>query len=199
MKTRTRIAIGSVAAAAVMVGGGVALAGHTNTIVGAHLDGRNEVREDAKSRAIVGDPNGTGEGYVFAIDPDRAANGALVRDNTDTLCYLLQVEGIAELEQGPGGGRAAHIHKGAEAVNGPVVANLAWPQDGDAADCLVAGEVTPNPTDPSKAVPKFTPPAGQTERQLIANILANPQNYYFNVHNAEYPGGAIRGQLRSHG
>lgn len=197
MKIRTRLAIGS-AAAAVMVGGGVALAGHTNTIAGAHLDGRHEVAPNATNRAIVGDPNGSGEGYVFQIDQDRDAGGALVRDNTDTLCYLLQVEGIAELEQAPGNGRAAHIHKGTEGQNGPVVANLAWPQDGDAADCLVAGEVTPNAVDPSAAVPKLTPPVGQTERELIADILANPEAYYFNVHNAEYPNGAIRGQLHSH-
>jgi hypothetical protein len=30
----------------------------------------------------------------------------------------------------------------------------------------------------------------------IADILANPQNYYFNVHTAMNPSGAIRGQLR---
>jgi hypothetical protein len=30
----------------------------------------------------------------------------------------------------------------------------------------------------------------------IADILANPQNYYFNVHTALNPSGAIRGQLR---
>ena len=55
-------------------------------------------------------------------------------------------------------------------------------------DCTVAPRT-------GAAVPKFTPPAGMTERQLIADILENPENYYFNVHNTEYPGGAIRGQL----
>jgi hypothetical protein len=60
---------------------------------------------------------------------------------------------------------AAHIHEGAAGTNGPVVVNLAAPADGNAAD------------------------------QTVADILANPQNYYVNVHNAKYPGGAIRGQL----
>ena len=31
---------------------------------------------------------------------------------------------------------------------------------------------------------------------LLAAIVANPAGYYVNVHNAEYPGGAVRGQLQ---
>jgi len=56
--------------------------------------------------------------------------------------------------------------------------NLAAPGDGDAADCLTEGETG-----------KFV------DGQTVAEILANPEDYYVNVHNAEYPGGAIRGQL----
>jgi hypothetical protein len=38
-------------------------------------------------------------------------------------------------------------------------------------------------------------------RQLLATaqeILANPEDFYVNVHNAEHPSGAVRGQLESH-
>ena len=31
--------------------------------------------------------------------------------------------------------------------------------------------------------------------EVAAEIRANPADYYVNVHNATYPGGAIRGQL----
>lgn len=88
-----------------------------------------------------------------------------------TLCYVLTVDKIATAT-------AAHIHEGARGKNGPVVVNLAAPADGNAADCLTEGEAG-----------KFV------GDQTVAEILANPQDYYVNVHNAEFPGGAIRGQL----
>ena len=147
--------------------GQAAFAGHTNPVLEAQLDGRSEVRTDATNNRIAGDPDGRGEAYVFGIDGD-----------VDTLCYVLTVEKIGELDEAPGGGRAAHIHEGQPGENGPVVANLAWPQGGQAGDCLTQDETG-----------KFV--NGGT----VADILANPDDYYVNVHNAEYPGGAIRGQL----
>lgn len=141
---------------------GGALAGHTNTILTADLDGRQEVAADGSSR-IAGDPNGSGEAYVFGIDGDAT-----------TLCYVLTVDKIEPAMM-------AHIHKGAAGSNGPVVVNLAAPGDGDAADCLTEGEAG-----------KFV------GTQTVAEILANPEGFYVNVHNAEYPGGAIRGQLSGH-
>ena len=139
---------------------GIAAAGHTNTVLETQLSGRNEVATAATSRKVVGDPNGTGEAYVFGIDGDAT-----------TLCYVLTVEGIRPAT-------AAHIHEGPAGSNGPVVANLAAPADGNAADCLTEGESG-----------KFA------EGQTVAEILANPGNYYVNVHNTQFPGGALRGQL----
>jgi hypothetical protein len=34
-----------------------------------------------------------------------------------------------------------------------------------------------------------------TDQKLLADIKAHPQNYYFNLHTAEFPGGAVRGQV----
>ena len=143
-----------------------AFAGHTNTLLEANLTGRAEVAPDG-TKGLVGDPNGRGSAYVFGIDGDPT-----------TLCYVLEVDKIAELDQAPGNGRAAHIHAGAKGTNGPVEVNLAWPQDGQAADCLTEGEAGKG-LDP-----------GEVQR-----ILANPSEYYVNVHNTEFPNGAIRGQL----
>jgi len=66
---------------------------------------------------------------------------------------------------------SAHIHEGAVGVAGPVVVGLTPPTSGFSSGCVTA--------DPD----------------LIKDIRQNPENYYVNVHNAEFPGGALRGQL----
>ena len=66
---------------------------------------------------------------------------------------------------------AAHIHRGAAGVNGPPVVTLDPPDDDDSNDCDVAADT------------------------LVAEILANPANFYVNVHTSDHPNGAIRGQL----
>jgi hypothetical protein len=66
---------------------------------------------------------------------------------------------------------AAHIHPGQEGVVGDPVVPLKAPKDGDSAGCA------------------------HTRARLVARILDNPQNFYINVHNARFQGGAIRGQL----
>jgi hypothetical protein len=150
-----------------------ASAGHLNAVLEADLSGRAEV---GAGSSIAGDPNGRGEAYVFGIDGDAA-----------TLCYVLTADKIdPTCVAGQTG--MAHIHRGDEATNGPVVANLAFPVGGDAADCLTEGEAG-----------KF-PRAGMAGEpaSIVADILANPGAYYVNVHTGEYPSGAIRGQLAAH-
>ena len=147
-----------------------ALAGHTNTVLETELRGREEVPAEGQKRKDVGDRNGRGEAYVFGID-----------GGPTTLCYLLvDIKKIEGLKEASGNGRAAHIHEGARGSNGPVVANLAWPQDGQAADCLTEGEAGKFPTG---------------EAGIVQRILANPTAFYINVHNPAFPGGALRGQL----
>lgn len=66
---------------------------------------------------------------------------------------------------------AAHIHRGTAGVAGPPVVTLEAPTDGGAEGCTAA------------------------PGSLADEIEANPAGFYVNVHNAEYPNGAIRGQL----
>lgn len=66
---------------------------------------------------------------------------------------------------------AAHIHKGKAGIAGPVV--------------IPFGK-----TYKSKGCTTST-------AALVAAIQKNPGAYYVNVHNAKYPGGALRGQLHS--
>jgi hypothetical protein len=65
----------------------------------------------------------------------------------------------------------AHIHTGAADVAGPVLLPLKTPVKGSVKDCV------------------------KLDREKIADILKNPASYYVNVHNADFPNGAIRGQL----
>lgn len=174
-KTRTALIAGAAGLAVGLTFGGVQLAsaGHANPVLSADLDGRQEVDDSTRNKRMVGDPNGRGEIYVFGIDGDPARQ---------TLCYVMFVDKIAETDLAPGNGRAAHIHEGGPGENGRIVANLAWPEGGKAADCLELGatrggnDVFVNGGSP-------------------AEILENAGDYYLNVHNNEYPSGAIRGQL----
>jgi hypothetical protein len=68
---------------------------------------------------------------------------------------------------------AAHIHRGALGVNGPPVVTLDAPDDNDSDDCDEASDA------------------------LVDEIRNNPGGFYVNVHTADYPNGAIRGQLRN--
>ena len=65
----------------------------------------------------------------------------------------------------------AHIHEAPFGEAGPVVVGLEPPTDGSSSGCA------------------------KVDRALAKDILKDPANYYVNVHNAEYPAGALRGQL----
>ena len=64
---------------------------------------------------------------------------------------------------------AAHIHKGRNGVAGGVT--IAFGAAYKAAGCTKA------------------------PKKVIEAIETNPNRYYVNIHNAKYPGGALRGQL----
>ena len=75
----------------------------------------------------------------------------------------------------------AHIHKAAAGTNGPIH----W-------DFLEAGNPVPNLTGQP---PQLRGVARARAAAVIADLLANPANYYVNVHSTAFPGGSIRGQL----
>ena len=93
--------------------------------------------------------------------------------------------GIAKLRVNPGLGRVcyvlevdgiapatgAHIHEAPAGSAGPVVVGLEPPTDGMSRGCE------------------------DVSRELARDLIKNPSDYYVNVHNAEFPAGALRGQL----
>jgi hypothetical protein len=100
-------------------------------------------------------------------DPDGiGAAGLLVNADRGRICYALAVKHIAPAT-------AAHIHVGPAGVAGPVVV----------------------PLDPPSAR-GFSANCTNVDPALAAAIVEAPDQYYVNVHNADFPAGAIRGQLR---
>lgn len=99
-------------------------------------------------------------------DPDGTGSAHITLNQGQAeVCFELVVSGIE-----PATG--AHIHVGTADVAGPVVVPLTPPTDGSSSGCV--SDVDP---------------------ELIKAIRQNPENYYVNVHNADFPAGALRGQL----
>jgi hypothetical protein len=85
--------------------------------------------------------------------------------DTGEVCWDLAVESIGDVA-------ASHIHVGAAGEDGEVVVPLDIDGfSGSSSDCVDASDAD------------------------LDAILANPAGYYVNIHTADFPNGAIRGQL----
>jgi hypothetical protein len=101
-------------------------------------------------------------------DPDGSGSARItLRPEQGEACFELSVSNIEPAT-------AAHIHEGAEGVAGPVVI----------------------PLDPAPTAGSSEGCVSGVDTALLRNILQNPRQYYVNVHNEEFPDGAVRGQLR---
>lgn len=100
-------------------------------------------------------------------DPDGSGTASVrLNPGQEEVCFELSVSNIALPATG------AHIHVGTADVAGPVVVPLTAPDaSGTSSGCVSA------------------------DRDLIIDIMQNPEGYYVNVHSTEFPAGAVRGQL----
>jgi CHRD domain len=108
------------------------------------------------------------DGQKNAGDEDGEGSFALSAGGT-SICYAYVVKAIETPT-------AAHIHKAKAGQNGDVVLPLGTPTSGDPgtiAECLQ-----------------------NQDEALIEDIVEHPARYYANVHTADFPNGAIRGQLQ---
>ena len=100
-------------------------------------------------------------------DPDATGSATItVNLGQNRVCYSLQVLNAAPAT-------AAHIHVGPVGAAPPnnIVVTLVPPVSGASSGCA------------------------DVRRSLALALLKNPAGYYVNVHNAEFPFGALRGQL----
>lgn len=100
-------------------------------------------------------------------DPDGIGTATITLNHGQgTICWEITVSNITLPAS------AAHIHEAPVTAPGPVVVPLSAPDaSGFASGCTSA------------------------DRDLIKDIIQHPEEYYVNVHNADYPAGAVRGQL----
>lgn len=99
-------------------------------------------------------------------DPDGSGTANItVNLGQGSLSYELTVSNIDPAT-------AAHIHLAPAGVAGPVVIALMAPTSGSSSGTITG-----------------------IDRALLKNIIQNPDQYYVNLHNPMYPGGAVRGQL----
>ena len=104
-----------------------------------------------------GDPDGVGASFVMAR-------------RGRTLCFRIVARNIPDAI-------AAHIHRGARGVEGPIAVGLFDGPRGNGDSLRSAGCVRASST------------------RLAREILRRPARFYVNVHTTAFPGGAIRGQL----
>ena len=108
----------------------------------------------------------TAEGERGAGDRNGGGSFSALFDGR-RLCYGMAVKNIENPV-------AAHIHRGSRRVAGAVVVPLDQPTTGNpgtSSDCVEVG------------------------RRLARAMRRNPNDFYVNVHTADFPNGAVRGQL----
>jgi CHRD domain len=117
-----------------------------------------------------------GANEVPPADADgRGVARITIDDAKNEVCFKVRFDNIMTPHMG-------HIHAGVAGVNGPIVVTLFM--------------VTPtDPFNDQLEVGRASGCATDATADEVTAILANPGNFYVNVHNARYPGGAIRGQL----
>lgn len=117
---------------------------------------------DPVTGVVTGDPDGRGKAE-FTFDTDEG-----------TVCYEIEVEGIAEpVEPAPGVG-SGHIHF---LATGGIAVDLETDFQRDQSDEFKASGCV------------------EVDSALLQAIVENPDQFYVNIHNVEFPGGALAAPL----
>ncbi len=132
-------------------------------------------RDTVRLRARL---NGAQE--VPPADPDgRGTARMLIDAAAGQVCFDLRYRDSGTPNRG-------HIHSGGPGVNGPIVVTFFELRSADAPA-----------TDPrhDELEEGHLDDCVSADPTLLADIVNNPGNYYVNLHNARFPGGALRCQI----
>ena len=145
--------------------GGIAALAVAATVV---VAGPVFARGSGKTNVFVGQLTGSME--VPPAEPTATARAVItLKPSSDTVCFRLHWDGLTSVT-------AAHIHVGDAGVTGSVVVPFFG---------------TPIPD----TITSVGGCVHNVDPALIQDIHDNPSGYYVNVHDAAYPGGAVRDQL----
>jgi len=153
----------------------------------------------ASTAALLATP---GEFYVNVHNGDHpmgAIRGQVLGDGADRRSMASTLRGFREVESagdpdGDGFGivtfddSRAHFYFNAENIATPTAAHIHLGTAAENGTVVVDTEAS--------FVDGVSVTAVDVNDDLAAQILSSPDSFYFNVHNASYPAGAIRGQLR---
>jgi hypothetical protein len=126
---------------------------------------------------LLGGNEVSGEGEAGVGDTNGFGSATVILVG-DTVCFGLTFDNIATPT-------VAHIHENVAGQNGSVMVDFIG------GDSQVDPPTSGNPGSASGCV------SGEAikDPEVLARIRRTPSNFYVNVHNGAFPGGAIRGQL----
>ncbi len=121
---------------------------------------------DSEKRALTTKLSGAEE-VPNDGDPDGKGRATIRIKGDDTVCFTVVTKRID-------GSTAGHIHEAPRGVAGPIVVRLfSGPSDATSRRGCV----------------------DDVDEEVIDGLREDPSDYYVNVHNEQFPTGAVRGQL----
>ena len=149
---------------------GLTLLGSASLVASAAV--AEHVRDGAKvfNITLTGAAECNASGTCNLGDPDGTGTITLsINPGQKRICYDLTLAGIETPF-------AAHIHEAEAGVSGPIEIPFPTPPLGTSSACVE-----------------------DLSSQQLAELISKPSEYYYNVHNATYPAGALRGQMARKG
>jgi CHRD domain len=143
---------------------------HTPTYPGGAI--RGQLANATGNAIFAGELRSTNEPNNASTSPAVGAYVITIDPNNNVLTWEINTGGLQNPTLG-------HIHKGAAGANASPVVTFATSNSAFSGNRLKGSVAAPDAATVA----------------LFADIIANPSNYYVNVHSTEFPGGAIRSQM----
>lgn len=145
----------------------------------------------SNSNRLQANLRGTNE-VAAIVDLDSRGRASVRIDVEDgEVCFTVSFDRGGTANRG-------HIHRGIAGVNGPIVVAFFDIQD-PFVDAANPGDAADPRHDQLERRSRLSDCVDGLDPALLREIKGNPSGFYVNLHNARFPGGFVRGQLRPGG